>query len=128
MATLNLSAVTQHGGFVGGLVKKELTWTNPAGVEVSFDVYIKPYTFADVIESFDPDSDRVENAAKNIASSVCNERGEPIFSISDITGEDPETGEKSEKGALSSSMALLLLAAIGEANAEKKTKPTRKKN
>jgi acetyl-CoA carboxylase carboxyltransferase component len=108
--TLNIDTVKASGGFVGGMEKKTVTWKNMKGEEFEADVYVKPFSYANVISGV-LESDNAEKAARNIALCICDENGNPIFSYEDITGtSDPD------RGALDAGLTFALLNAIGEVN------------
>ena len=115
MATLNANMVAQHGGFVTGLEKKAISWLSPDGDTITADVYVKPLSFAAVVKSLDNTAPRDEVYAHNIAASICDENGNPLFTVGDILGTSTP-----ERGAMSRELTIALLSAIGETIKEKK--------
>jgi len=103
-----MGLLDQAGAFIGAPVKKEIKWT-ANGEDFTFDVFIKPlsyHTAKHSIRSIAGDSDAI---AARIAASVCDEQGQPVLSIGDITGDaDPV------RGAMCESLVMALLIAIAE--------------
>lgn len=94
-------------------------------VEYEADVYIRPLSFLTATAELDARQSSNNAVAIRIASSVCDEKGNPIFTVGDVTGEaDPE------RGPLSQNLTMALLAAIAKANdltkKPKRPSPTKK--
>lgn len=127
MATLNIDAVKSSGGFKGGLHKREIEWHNDEGETLKFDVYVKPLSYAAAVNTVDSKTPQEDKIARNIANSICDEEGNPIFEPGDITGESGKF-----EGPLDAGLTIALLAAIGEvsnmgkAKAKQKSLPTKK--
>lgn len=115
---LTLDLVTAKGGFsTAGLVRKVVKW----GEGNEAIVWVRPHSFAIIANNY-ADMEHGERVARNIAASICNEDGSPIFSWKDITGEAVEG-----RGALCEELVLELVLAIGQVN-QKKTSSTPKTN
>ncbi|EIP9850977.1 phage tail assembly chaperone family protein, TAC, partial [Escherichia coli] len=66
---------------------------------------------------------KIDGVAGRIASSICDENGNPVFTVADITGEaDPE------RGALDGNLTVALLVAIQQVNDLGKTNSAQKTN
>jgi len=56
-------------------------------------------------------SGKTDGVAGRIAASICDAKGQPVFTVADITGAaDPE------RGALDGNLTMALLGVIGEVN------------
>ena len=91
-------------------VKKSITLTDLAtGEEMQADVYVRPLSFESVagdIRTYGGDEN--DAIAQRIAYSIRDEHGAPIFTASQISGEDGK--------ALSPQLTYELLRVIGEVN------------
>ncbi|HBC1013223.1 TPA: phage tail assembly chaperone family protein, TAC, partial [Escherichia coli] len=73
--------------------------------ELTATVWIRPQSYQDVVA----EADRIRDPAERIASAVCDENGDPVFTVADITGEaDPQ------RGPLDGWLTVSLLKAISE--------------
>ena len=118
MQNLTLDLITAKGGFsTAGLTRKVVKW----GEGNEAIVWVRPHSIALTVNNY-IDMDDSERVAKNIAASICNEDGSPIFSWKDITGEAVEG-----RGALCEELVVQLVIAVSEAN-QKKTSSTPKMN
>lgn len=121
---LSLSEISSRGGFSGPPVKREIGWARD-GETVVFDVYVKRMAYQSAVSDVIAIQAGGDIAAHRIATSIVDENGAPVFSVSDITGvldtgepvmTENETGEMVERGALDGELAIALLAVIAEVN------------
>lgn len=92
------------------LARKEITVTDQTtGEQFQAVVYVKPLSFAsatgDLLAYGGTPEQRM---AQRIASSICNENGEPIFTADQICGDEQQ---------LSADLTVQLLALIGDVSA-----------
>lgn len=106
MTQLNIDSIASIGGFVSGPVKKKIEWKGN-----QFDVYVKPFSYTSVVHKLDSELTKQGRIAAQIAESICDESGQPVFTAADITGVSG-----SDRGPLDGDLALALLAVIGEVN------------
>lgn len=72
-------------------------------------VFVKPLSFSSAVEDLkNYGGDETEQIARRIASSICDEKGESIFTAEQITGEGGQS--------LSPALTKELLFVIGEVN------------
>lgn len=106
--TLTLDSLSKVGAFTGRPVQKEISWTQ-GDKEYSATVYVRPLGYqsavADILAAGQ------DAVAARIASSICDEQGEPVFTVADITGE-----ASPDRGALDGALTVALLVAIHEVN------------
>ncbi len=122
---LTLSSLKDLGAFTGAPVRKEITWMQ-GSERVSATVYVRPPSYFSAINGFGAGRNREDGVAAYIAAAICDEKGQPVFTPADITGEaDPE------QGPLSGEITVALLKVIGEVGglgkqpAAQKPKPKR---
>lgn len=114
---LTLDCLKKQGAFTGALVKRDVTWTNPAGETHTATVYVRPMSYHTALMDIHASKGRVDGAAGRIAASICDKDGKPIFTPEIVTGEaDPE------RGPLDGNLTLSLLEVIGEVNRLGKTR------
>lgn len=98
-----------NGGFVPTQpVKKEITWHTPSGEQTAI-VFVRLKSYLSVMAEI-KNGGQGDAAAARIASSIVDEKGLPIFSVSDIVGDEAH-------GPMGESLTLALLNAISDANA-----------
>lgn len=113
---LTIESLTAIGGFAGAPVEKEINWSI-GDEQYTATVFIRPLSYRSAVSDIMASSKGDDALAARIATSVCDENGEPIFTAGDITGEaDPD------RGPLDGSLTLALLAAIGEVSGMGKSK------
>lgn len=131
---LNKEALQAAGAFTGGPVAKEITWES-GGQEHTATVYVRPLSYHSAMSDILAVHGHGDAGAGRIAKCICDEKGQPIFTASDITGlhedgtpvmwTDPDTGEEMQRGAICESLALALLAVISEASGLGKTRASK---
>ncbi len=96
------------GGFVSTApVKKEITWHTASGEQTAI-VFVRLKSYQSVMAELKSGVNG-DAAAARIASSIVDEKNQPIFTIADIVGND-------EHGPMGESLTIALLNAISEAN------------
>lgn len=119
---LTLDTLKQAGAFTGRPVEKEITWTQ-GEQELTATVYVRPMGYHSAVSTVLSFSGKIDGVAGRIASSICDENGNPVFTVADITGEaDPE------RGALDGALTVALLVAIQQVNDLGKTNSAQKMN
>lgn len=120
--SLSIASLQDMGAFTGAPVKKEITWKQGKKTHKA-DIYIRPLAYHSAVNDVMSATGRVDAVAGRIAASICDENGEPIFKVIDIThgpldpvelANDPESTKR--LGALDGNLTVALLAAIGEVN------------
>ncbi len=121
---LSLGEISSRGGFSGPPVKREISWVRD-GETLVFDVYVKRMAYQSAVSDVIAIQAGGDIAAHRIATSIVDESGAPVFSVSDITGVlengepvmvEGDSGELVERGALDGELAIALLAVIAEVN------------
>jgi len=110
MTLLNINMLKESGSYIGKPVKKQVEW-QVKGKTLKADIYVKLSSYETTMEEFKFNAEGQNVLVARILASVCNEKGEPIFTLKDIEG-DPETGE----GKLCSSLFMALVSAMNQAN------------
>lgn len=107
---LNVDELVKSGSFTGAPVEKEIKWKQGES-EYTATVYVRRLSYRAAMSDIASLQANSDAAAGRIASSICDDRGNPIFTPGDITGEaDPE------RGALDYNLTVELLRVIGEVN------------
>ena len=79
--------------------------------ELTATVFIRPLGYQAAISDVSSLHGKQDSLAGRLAASVCDENGNPVFTVADITGAaDPE------RGALDGRLTVALLAAMFEVN------------
>ena len=112
---LSIDNLKQMGAFTGSPVEKEITWKQ-GGQELTATVFVRPLSYLSAKSDLLAMGGKGDAVAGRIAASICDPEGKPVFTPEDITGEaDPD------RGPLDGSLAMALLAVIGEVNGLGKT-------
>lgn len=107
---LSIDSLKEMGAFSGAPVEKEVRWKQ-GDDELSATVFVRPLSYRSAVADIDSHRAGTEAAAGRIAACICDEEGNPVFTVADITGEaDPALGP------LSHNLTMALLAVIGEVN------------
>lgn len=110
MAALSIDGLKEMGAFTGAPVEKEITWKSKTG-EHTATVFVRPLSYRSAVSDIKAISGKTDAVAGRIAASICDEKGYPVFTPEDITGEaDPE------RGALDGNLTMALLGVIAEVN------------
>jgi len=108
--SLSLDSLKQAGAFTGAPVEKEITWKQ-GEAEHTMTTYVRPLSFSAAVSDIRSMNGQGDAVAGRIAASIVDEKGVPVFTPADITGEaDPE------RGALDGNLTMALLTAISEVN------------
>lgn len=114
---LSISKLKEMGAFAPTQLVKESVTFNNGQEDVTFEVYIRPLSYKTALSEIVASRDSQDALAARIAASVCDEDGNAVFTVGDITGEsDPE------RGALSSELTMALLEVIGRVSGLGKSK------
>lgn len=123
MMKLTLDTLKNSGAFTGRPVEKEITWKDKDGVEHTATTYVRPLGFHSAKFDLLAMNGKSDGVACRIASSICDEYGNPVLTPDDVTGHaDPE------RGALDGNMTIALLVAIHEVNNMGKESSAQKTN
>ncbi|HBP1136138.1 phage tail assembly chaperone family protein, TAC [Pseudomonas aeruginosa] len=107
---LSISNLATIGAFTGAPVEREITWKQ-GDKEVTATVYVKPLSYSTAVSDLLAMNGKVDGIAGRIAASIVDEKGKPVFTPADITGEaDPS------RGALDGNLTIALLTVIAEVN------------
>jgi hypothetical protein len=113
---LSIQGLKDMGAFTGAPVEREIKWSQ-GGVELVGTVFVRPLSYKTTVGDLLARRDNGDAVAGRIASSICAENGDPVFTVDDITGDaDPE------RGALDGNLTMALLSVIGEVNGLGKAK------
>lgn len=119
---LTLDTLKQAGAFTGRPVEKDITWMQ-GETELTATVFIRPMGYHNAVSNVLSAVGKIDGVAGRIASSICDENGDPVFTVADITGEaDPE------RGALDGALTVALLVAIQQVNDMGKESSAQKTN
>lgn len=107
---LSIQSLTDAGAFTGAPAEREITWKQ--GVkEYKATIFVKPLSFHSAVADVRTVRGDIDPIAARIASTICDDIGNFIFTPEDITGQaDPS------RGPLNANLTLALLGAIGEVN------------
>lgn len=112
---LTLDSLKSVGAFTGRPVEKEIQWLQ-AGKMMTATVFVRPLGYRTAVNDVLSATGKLESYAGRIAASICDEAGQPVFTVDDITGDaDPE------RGALDGSLTVALMMVIAEVNNMGKT-------
>ena len=92
--------------FAGRPVRRTITWKQ-GGRALTATTWIRPRSYQDIV--LETEAGKENTIAARIARSVCDEQGEPVFSVADITGEACP-----ERGPLDAGLTVALLQAISD--------------
>jgi len=107
---LTMDSLQQAGAFTGRPVEKEITWKQ-GDTELTATIYVRPMGYHNAVSNVLSVAGKIDGVAGRIASSICDENGHPVFTVSDITGEAVP-----ERGALDGNLTVALLVAIQQVN------------
>lgn len=112
---LSISSLKEMGAFTGAPVEKEITWKQGEN-EHTATVYVRPLSYRSAVSDLFAAGSKGDPIAGRIAACICDEKGDPVFTAADITGEaDPD------RGPLDGALTMALLSVIGEVNGMGKT-------
>jgi hypothetical protein len=112
---LTIDSLKQMGAFTGAPVEREITWKQ-GDIEHTATVFVRRLSYLSTVSDLTAMREKTDAVAGRISSCICNEKGEPVFTPGDITGDaDPE------RGPLDGNLTMALLSVIGEVNGMGKT-------
>ncbi|WP_438283124.1 phage tail assembly chaperone family protein, TAC [Pseudomonas alabamensis] len=124
---LNITTLQQAGSFTGRPVEKEIKW-DQGGETLTATVFVRPLGYQSAVSDVLAATGRQDSIAGRIAAAICDEEGNPVFTVMDITHGplDPAEQEKDPEstkrlGALDGNLSVALLTVIHEVNALGKT-------
>lgn len=113
---LNIDALKTSGSFVGKPVQKEVEWEQD-GKTLKATTFIRKLSYQSAVADVRSGGGATDMIAGRIAACICDEKGQPVFQVGDITGEaDPE------RGPMNHNLTIALLNAIAEFNSPGKAK------
>jgi hypothetical protein len=107
---LSINALKAAGAFVAAPVMKDIAWHADGKLQKA-TIYVRQDSFHTLTKRWEEQREGAEATAIRIAASVCNQAGEPVFTLEDILG-----SEASGHGPLTAELTIVLLAAIQQAN------------
>ncbi len=106
-----LAGLAAAGAFTKTELIEESIKFKSGGETHEFTVFIRPLSYRSAVSEISAARLNKDALAARIAASVCDEKGNAIFTIEDVNGEaDPD------RGPLSNDMTIALLDAISRAN------------
>ena len=107
---LTLDNLKAAGAFTGAPVQREISWKQ-GDTELNATVFVRPLSYRSAVADIKAVNGNTEAVAGRIAACICDEKGGPVFTVADITGEaDPE------RGPLDANLTMALLVVIAEVN------------
>lgn len=117
---LTLDSLKKAGSFTGRPVAKEITWRQ-GGETFTATVYVRPLGYQAAVSDVLAAGGKQDNIAGRIAAAICDEEGNTVFTVLDIThgpldpaelAKDPESTKR--LGALDGNLTVALMVAINE--------------
>jgi hypothetical protein len=117
---LDLESLYKSGGFAGAPVEREITF-KVNGEEITGTVWVRRMSYQSAVGDIKALKNEDQIAAARIASCICDESGNPMYKISDITGfyddGSPVLDDQGKpRGGMVESLLLALWSVIGEVN------------
>ncbi len=119
---LNIATLQQTGSFTGRPVEKEIQWKQGDDT-LTATVFVRPLGYQAAVSDVLAATGKQDSIAGRIAAAICDEEGNPVFTVMDITHGplDPQELAKDPKstkrlGALDGNLTVALLAVIHEVN------------
>ncbi|WP_323115154.1 phage tail assembly chaperone family protein, TAC [Pseudomonas guariconensis] len=119
---LSIDSLQQVGSFTGRPVEKEISWRQGEDT-LKATVYVRPLGYQSAVSDVLAAAGHQDSIAGRIAAAICNEEGQPVFTVLDIThgpldkvelAKDPKSTKR--LGALDGNLTVALLAVIHEVN------------
>jgi len=117
---LSIKSLQTVGAFTGRPIEKSIEWEQ-GGQQLSATVFVRPLGFQSAVNDALASTGRMDGVAGRIAASICDEEGNPVFTVRDIVDGplDPDELDKDKEstkrlGALDGKLTLALLTAIQE--------------
>lgn len=108
---LSISSLDAAGAFTGAPVKKEVTWKNIEGDDITATVYVQRLNYRSAVSDIQSFKEKKDALAGRIAACIVDKKGKPIFTPDDITGD-----AEPDRGPLDGNLTVALMQAIGEVN------------
>jgi hypothetical protein len=108
----NLESLKQAGAFTKSrVIEREINWLNDEGKEFSATIYIRPQSFVSAVALSSIMAKGVcpDKLTGEIAASIVDKDGNPIFSVEDLTGNE-------DHGPICDGLGVVLWHAIYEVN------------
>lgn len=117
---LDLESLYKSGGFAGAPVEREVTF-KVGGEEITGKVYVRKMSYQSAVGDLKSLNNEDEIAAARIATCIVDEKGSPLYQVSDVTGYYPDGSpvldEKGKpRGGMVESLLLALWTVIREVN------------
>lgn len=106
--TLSINSLKEMGAFTGGPVEKEIKWKQ-GDKEFVATVYVRALSYKSAVSDLMAAGQKGDAVAGRIAACICDEKGDPIFTVADITGD-----AEPDRGPIDGNLAVAMLAAIAE--------------
>lgn len=106
--TLSVSSLKEMGAFTGAPVEKEIKWKQ-GDKELVATVYVRALSYKSAVSDLMAAGQKGDAVAGRIAACICDEAGDPIFTVADITGD-----AEPDRGPIDGNLAVAMLAAIAE--------------
>lgn len=103
-----ISELQALGAFAGQPEKRDVTF-DVNGEPKTLTFYIRKAAYNTVTTQWRPENQGKDAIALRLASYVCDEKGDAVFTVEDITG-------TAERGPLIETLTIALFAAIGQVN------------
>jgi len=113
---LGVNELKEAGAFSGAPVPMEISWEQD-GVKMTASTFVRKLSYRSAVSDVRTFGDSGDMVAGRIASCVCDEKGDPVFKVGDITGESDPI-----RGPLNHNLTVALLNAIAEVNSPGKAK------
>lgn len=107
---LGINELQAAGSFAGAPVEKQITWEQD-GQKMTATTYVRKLSYKSALADVRAAGDAADMVAGRIAACICDEKGNPVFTVEDITGDaDPI------RGPLNHNLTVALLNVIAEVN------------
>ncbi len=119
---LTIETLQKAGSFTGRPVEKKITWVQ-GGETITATVFVRPLGYQTAVSDVFARAGKQDGLAGRIAAAICDEDGNPVFTVMDIThgpldkeelAKNPESTKRI--GALDGELSVALLTAIYEVN------------
>lgn len=107
---LNIDELQKAGAFSGAPVAKKVTWKQK-DQEFEADVFVRRLSYHSAVSDITSMTGKKDPVAGRIAACIVDEKGNPVFTPEDITGEADK-----KRGPLDGNLTVALLQVIGEVN------------
>ena len=112
---LNINSLQSAGAFTGAPVEREIEWEQD-GQTLKATAFVRKLSYKSAVSDVRLYGASGDMVAGRIAACICDEKGKPVFTVGDITGE-----ANPERGPLNHNLTVALLNAIAEVNSSAKT-------